>query len=357
MSLALLQINNFRNITSLCLQPCSGFNVVVGANGSGKTSILEAIHLLGTGRSFRSRFNRRLIQYQQSQLQLFAEVHHPTRVKIPIGIEKTIQGSTKIRMAGETIQSSALLAELLPLQLLSCDSYELLTGGSKLRRELIDWGLFHVEHGFFVVWKNYQRSLEQRNAALRAEQPIKQIKSWDSALVQYGTMLTNWRKKYVSELWPIVIQLLQDLLPNTKIDCRFYCGWIEAQSLEQALHDKLLRDVRLGFTSAGAHRADLRLTCQNVPVVDALSRGQQKLLVYALKLAQSLLLPSHKTPIYLLDDVPAELDPKRRAAVYSVLLQLQAQVFLTGTEDAHFIDCLAIGPATKMFHVEHGALT
>ncbi|GAB4391899.1 MAG: DNA replication/repair protein RecF [Gammaproteobacteria bacterium] len=356
MSLSKLTISSLRNLTHVELMPSPQFNVIYGENGSGKTSILEAIYLLGLAKSFRSHINSRLVQLNHERLivhGLLKDGQHS------LGVEKSIQGKTIIRIDQQTVNSPTNLAELLPVQLFSPNSYRLLEDGPKERRQFLDWGLFHVEPGFLKCWQNYQVALKQRNNALRSMRPRREIQSWDQQLVYYGEALNELRKNYIDLLIPVFQLLFAELLEYQPVTLKYYQGWSQEINFSQALERDFASDVKQMLTRSGPHRADLRfwISDNKQMAQDVLSRGQQKLLVCALKLAQGLLLKERtaRTCVYLLDDLAAELDLVRRKHVARVLLDLDAQVFVTSVERNALPEINEL-PLTQLFHVERGCL-
>ena len=167
MSLVKLQLNDFRNIQQASLQLSPGLNILVGNNGSGKTSVLEAIHYLGLGRSFRTHLTGRVVRQGEKGFVLFAQCELEGRT-VPIGLAKEKNGDTQLKIAGAQAQRLADLAELLPVQLIHPDGFDLLTGGPQPRRAWLDWGVFHQQPGFFSLWGRVRRLLKQRNALLRS---------------------------------------------------------------------------------------------------------------------------------------------------------------------------------------------
>ena len=166
MSLSRLLIKDFRNIEDADLALSPGFNFLVGANGSGKTSVLEAIYTLGHGRAFRSLQIGRVIRHEQESFVLHGRLQGQER-EISIGLTKDKQGDSKVRIDGTDGHKVAELAHLMPMQLITPEGFTLLNGGPKYRRAFLDWGCFHNEAGFFTAWSNLKRLLKQRNAALR----------------------------------------------------------------------------------------------------------------------------------------------------------------------------------------------
>jgi len=170
MQLNSLSISNLRNLHSIHLDLHPHFNIICGENGSGKTSLLEAIHLLSTGRSFRAKQAKQIIRFGQKACLVAGAVSSmsDTGRATRIGVERLLSGGIKIRVAEQDCTSIAELAKNLPLQLINSESYCLLEASPQYRRQFLDWILFHVEQSFFPVWQRFKRALQQRNAALRA---------------------------------------------------------------------------------------------------------------------------------------------------------------------------------------------
>jgi DNA replication and repair protein RecF len=184
-SLVKLQLSDFRNIQQASLKLSPGLNILVGRNGSGKTSVLEAIHYLGLGRSFRTHLTGRVIRQGERAFTLFAQCELEGR-QVPIGLAKDKSGETQLKIAGTQAQRLADLAELLPVQLIHPDGFNLLTGGPQARRAWLDWGVFHQEPTFFSLWGRVRRLLKQRNALLRQSTQYRPLAFWDQELVRLG---------------------------------------------------------------------------------------------------------------------------------------------------------------------------
>jgi DNA replication and repair protein RecF len=354
MQLVRLKANCFRNLVDLDLEFSPQFNFIYGPNGSGKSSLLEAIYFLSLGRSFRSSLASRAIQYDAKSFSLFSLILG--QCSITLGLEKIRQGKTKIKI-GNNSNSIGELAKLLPLQLINPNSYQLLSGGPRLRRQFIDWGVFHVEPQFFQVWQRFQQILKQRNAALQQKIPINQIKIWDLELIETANEITILRNKYIQQLTPLITELIKKLLTLEGLSIDFYRGWDTKFSLDSILTSSIARDYKLSYTQFGPHRADLLIKLNGNPVHEMLSRGEQKLLTCSLQLAQGMLLKkiTAKSCIYLFDDLLAELDLAKQNMLMHLLHSLESQVFITTVEKT-LIQALEPSVLGKIFQVQQGKI-
>ena len=358
MPLKRLSVTGVRNLQPVTLHPSPRINLVYGANGSGKTSLLEAIHLLGLARSFRSTRLQPVIRHGEDACTVFAELTQQHGQTSAVGITRSKQADYQIRIDGRKARSIAELAEVLPLQLINPDSFRLLEGAPKQRRQYLDWGVFHVEHQFLAVWQRLQKSLKQRNSLLRRGRIQRSmLHPWELELVAAGEQLDQFRQAYLQQLKPVFEEILARLIPLDDLTLSYYRGWDKEKSLAQVLDDQFERDSQLGYTQAGAQRADLRLRCRSMNAVDILSRGQQKLVVCALKIAQGYLLKEHGVQqdcVFLVDDLPSELDEQHRKSLCALLEELQCQVFVSCVDLESMRDCWKNDTPLSMFHVEHG---
>lgn len=351
-----MDIHNFRNIHSLSVNMSPRFNLICGQNGAGKTSLLEAIYYLGTGKSFRTHLNDRIIRHDAEQLLLFARCHH-SQFETTIGIQRDRTGSQKIHFNQEPIKSISVISAQLPIQVIDAESHRLLTDGPKVRRQFLDWGLFYTNPQFHAYWKEFQKILVQRNAALKARAPQEEISAWNTLFSNAATTIHTMREQYLLSFLPFLNDVLRIFL-DQQIACHYSSGWHADYSLLEALHHDFSKDMALGHTHSGPHRADLVLTVDNHSIADALSQGQLKLVAYALRLAQGLhfLSKTNLIPIFLIDDLPSELDRDKQALVLKLLSSIHAQTFITGIFENDLKPILALDSGNKMFHVEHGKI-
>ncbi len=346
-----VRIERFRCLESVEIEPHPRCNVIVGQNGAGKTSILEALFFLGRGRSFRPGGSAALIQDGASEFVLFAEMG-ATGGRRRLGVRLDGTG-LQLRIDGEGGASVADLAATLPLQVIEPEIHELVQGGPKGRRRFVDWGVFHVKHEFYPVWRRYRRSLKQRNLALRQTLPRDAVQAWDQELVATGREIDRLRRTYLEMLEPGFAQASRRLL-GAPGRYRYRPGWSQDQDLGEALATSWERDAASGRTHVGPHLAELVVQVDEAAARNRLSRGQQKLLGISLVLAQARLVSdSLGADVTLLVDEPsAELDESRLRALLEMLRESRAQLFITALDH----ETLPLESPARVFHVERGKL-
>ncbi len=346
-----VEITNFRNLVSTSLLPSPSLNLITGSNGSGKSSLLEALHYLASGSSFRTSRLSHIVHHASDCFTLFAESGNDLSHRI--GIKRCRDLNHQTRVDGNELVRRSDLVQLHPLQVISPESISLLLEGSEHRRNYIDWSLFHVEQSFHHHLSNYQRALKQRNALIK-QREVRQLHNWDSILVEHGEVIDQYRREYVEQITPLVNELLESLLPEVSLDITYRSGWTKELDLANALTQSRDNDIKLKYTTAGPHRGDIRVKHHGIKVSESLSRGQLKLVVIAMKLAQALSLQatSGKRPILLIDDIAAELDVSHRVMLLDTVKSLTTQVFIT-TPELELVDYREWGER-KVFHVEHG---
>lgn len=361
MSIHELRLTDFRNLTSVSIHPQpSGLNLIVGANGSGKTSLLESIYYLSTGRSFRTSTQARLIRDGADKFSLYSQLVNPSACLISAGHERTLAGQTRVRLGEKEAGSLAALTAMLPTLVLNAHSHQLLEAGPIFRRKYLDWGLFYDTPTFLSTWRHYERALKQRNAVLRDRRVKPECAVWTDELVKQGLLLDQARRGYLERLIPILRPLINELLPLPDWEVDYYPGWDGEAGFAAALAAVHYDEIRAGHTLQGPHRADFDLTLGGVSVKHILSRGQQKCLICAMILAQGQLLAEQQNrgPVYLVDDLPAELDERNKATLLSLLFRQPSQIFITAIEKEAMGGWMTSKQADpmKVFHVEHGCV-
>jgi DNA replication and repair protein RecF len=351
-----LEFSGLRSFESGSLLPAPGINLLIGPNGSGKTSVLEALHLMAYGRSFRGRVRDGLVRNTASAVEVFVEWVEARGMQRRAGLRHHGQ-AWEGRLDGAPLGQLGDLCAALAVVTFEPGSHALVMGAAEARRRFVDWGLFHVEPEFLALWRRYGRALRQRNALLKARRRDGQLDAWEHELDHAGTLLTQHRERYLVQLQPYLAATAQALLPEAgETEFRFQPGWRrEELSLADALLLARDRDLAAGFTSVGPHRADWRVLQAAIPGREALSRGQAKLTALAVLLAQA----EHQAalrgdwPVVALDDLASELDRPHQRLVLQRLRGYGAQVLVTGTEAPAGLE---EGGSHALFHVEHGSV-
>lgn len=329
-----LHLTNFRNLNQAWLQLDNKLNLIVGDNAAGKTSIIEALWTLSTGRSFRTSKPLHLISHQQQSYTIFCELTSANQ-QHKLGLSRNAD-KVEIKFNGEKISSQSQVAKYLPIQLLTPESHRLLEEGPKARRQFLDWGCFYHFAEFAAAWRDFNRILRQRNQGLKQNLPSEQINLWQPGLVTNSNLINNLREKYLVELTPYIHEYAKALMPKfeAEISLKFYPGWpMSGITYENSLQQNLAKDLVSGHTQYGAHRADIRIKIDGQDPLAVLSRGQQKLFVCSLLLAQAKFhqIQTGNSVIMLIDDLPAELDEIHRATLLDLLDKLEIQHLVTAT--------------------------
>lgn len=344
-----LLVENLRNLASAEINPHASLNYIHGENGAGKTSVLEAITVLSRGRSFRTSQATDLTGPRQKTFRVFAEVSNGQGAVSRMGLERT-GTHWRGRLDGEDVKQLSQLTRMLPLVLLEPDSHLLVSGPPEIRRKYLDWGMFHVEHGFLDIWRRYSKALKQRNAALRRGQ-VEFLDSLDSVLADYGEKLSALRSRQVDLVYEGIGAVLEKLKTRVGlVEMEYQRGW-RSETYFESLQGKREFDQERGMTSSGPHRSDIKLLCGGVNARVILSRGEQKAFAAAMLLTQAeLLRKSGQRPVLLFDDLESEFDRDHFNSVLELAISSGAQVWVTGTGKPE------MKHEGKMFHVEQGSL-
>ncbi len=357
-----LTINNFRNIEQALLAPHPRLNFIIGANGAGKTSVLESLVMLSKGRSFRSGSHRDLIGPSEKHLQLYCELE-TGKHKHKLGIERSIS-RWRGRLDGEEVKHRSGLAHLLPYVLFEPNSHLLVDGGPVYRRQYLDWSVFHVKPNFLSAWYRFHRSLKQRNALLKqaatsANQTI--LDSLDLQLAEAALAITGMRNEAFNTLMPHINKALAAITTTIpEVSFEYSRGW-SGEDYPAYLAENRKRDMEAGQTLGGPHRADIAMFCGRDKVKDRFSRGQQKALACAMLVAQIEHLQENKIePLVLLDDPASELDSETLSCLFKRVCSSGSQLWITSVAPdlpAWLGDLKNNKPDHAVFHVKHGKVS
>ncbi len=351
MILSELKINHLRNIVSAHLVLNSRFNFIIGSNGSGKTSILEALYLLSCGHSFRSREITPIINHDHSSLTVFASSADDNMVSI----QKSSSNPTQIKLNNQFCTSTSQLAYATPCQIIYSDIFQIIDAGPSVRRSLLDWGLFHVKHTYLSVLKEYKKILKQRNALLKTNASYDHFVPWDQQLNAIAEQLDLLRKEYFQQ-WESVFYRVLEQLTDTKCTIHYFKGWdrkCNGKDLFHTLADNFENDKQKHYTQYGAHQADIFIESDDFKAKQVLSRGQQKIILIALKLSQGELVTQNC--LYLFDDLVAELDDNHKNKLFSYLIKVRGQFVITSINNVELPSELSPTQSSR-FQIKHGSV-
>ena len=350
-----MRVQGLRCLGDVSLDLFEGLHVFLGANGAGKTSVLEAAYLLSHGRSFRSGAREALLQRGSPSLAVFAELGGVGGARRRLGMGR--EGPRwEARLDGVEVP----LGQLVQACAVVCfepGSHALIAGPAEERRRFLDWGVFHVEHRFLSTWRRYQRALKQRNALMRSDVGAGDslYEPWENELGETGAAIDTFRQTYLDSLLPHLAESASVLVPELgTVTLRYRRGWPDGMALADVFAEQRSRELARGHTMAGPHRADWSLAFEHAPLREHLSRGQEKLVALSCLLAQAgrYALHAGEWPIVCLDDLASELDQAHQAALVQRLASVGAQVLITGT------DCppALLSYPHHLFHVEQGQI-
>ena len=379
MSVVKLITHNFRNLHGSVIDFHPQLNFFVGDNGSGKSSLLEALFFLGHGKSFRTSKLDALACYDKTNFVVSIKDSNNSQ----LGLSRDVSsGLTNIKIDGERHYRLSVLARNIAIQIVTPESFKLFFGGPKERRRFIDLGMFHVKHTFAKQWKSFNRVLKQRNACIRLNNGFNKSGSmlpyWTEQFCQLSLEVASIRQEYTSAIIDELDIWLAILLPDLKsrVTVQYLQGWPQKKQLQAVLESNQEREASYGYSLYGAHKFDVKFLLDKQSLETQLSRGQQKLFLLALTFAQANLIArvNRVKPILLIDDIGAELDYYSRTALSSALAQLNCQVVITAIEkevlqpflvgfnrgNASIVDENLLVKNTeyyKMFHVKHGKIS
>jgi len=345
-----LLVTDLRCLQAVSVELDPRFTLISGPNGSGKTSLLEAIYVLGRGRSFRTRRLDHLIRRGRERFVVFGEIESGHR-RLTMGVEGEA-GRLRGQVSGTPVSTLGELALALPVQIIDPEVHKLIEEGPVRRRRFLDWGVFHVEPSFIGIWQRYHQVLKQRNAALRARQSRPMVSAWDGDLIRFGEAIDSARARYVETLTVAAVRLTQELL-GMELQLTYQRGWPQGH-LSESLAQSAALEIERRVTQVGPHRADLRIKLAGQLAKDHVSRGQQKLLAAALLIAQIELFPmdAPEMPALLLDDPSAELDSERLTTLITRVSRGPHQLIVTTLHDSF----AALGPPGVRLRIDAGVV-
>jgi DNA replication and repair protein RecF len=354
MPLGHIDIRFLRNLDNVSLDFDPSLNLIYGDNASGKTSLLEAMYLISTGRSFRSHRAEHLIQHGQEAFSVRA-LNRSGKVQSEMMLRQG-RGQRKISINGADDIKLSEMTRMLPVMFISPEGHHEFLHDAQLRRSAMDWLVFHVEPEFQTLWSRYRRLLKQRNAALKARASKASITAWDPELVRVAEAINSLRKRPLPRLQTMVSEYANRFNYPDEVCLVFNAGWDVDLGLEGVLKKNLEHDYMRGHTSSGPHRADLQLCIGDERLQYVASHGQQRLIVSTFRFAQLALFKESvdRECVLLLDDLVSELDRHFQRHLLELINGLEIQTFVSATEREYLQQF--DWPEYALFHVEQGKI-
>ena len=354
-----ITLRNFRNYREMTLLPHEGVNLFFGANGSGKTNLLEAIHYCALGKSHRVTGDQSVIRIGETfGVCDVTVVSGGVRRKISVRLVPNETAKKTITIDSRKIQRFSDMMGCLQCVIFSPEDLGLIKEGPSLRRRYLDMMISQMNRGYFIALQQYRTGLEQRNAVLRdiragGRSGGKVLEVFEQAMAAPAAVIVAERKKIIDLLSGIAADTYRNISGQEQEDFRigYHSSLREAESVEEALCRQLAEsredDIRLGVTSAGPHRDDLSLSLNKKNMKVFASQGQIRTAALSLKLAQMKVLKElgGEAPVLLLDDVMSELDRNRRMRLVSEISDYQT--FITCTDETD----LELDQAPRVYHV------
>ena len=285
------------------------------------------------------------------------------REDLPIGIRRFRNNDIDIRIDGQSEKKVSQLAKILPVQLITPDSFKLFFGGPKERRHFFDFGLFHVKQSFYQDWLRFSKIHKHRNALLkkRPGRYNQEFEYWDGEFCRLAQIISDNRQEYLNLFNQRFDQInlnIESFLTQQGLTFQLSPGYQVDMPLIEQLKSAFQKDVKFGYTSVRPHKSDIKIKCENRLVEDVFSRGQLKLLLYVIKLLQSDIISEHDlTPVMLIDDIGSEVDKNNLKKIFEFLQSSTETQFFISSLDQNIAGYLTEDAKNhSMFHVKHGTI-
>ena len=366
-----LKITGFRNINAVNLDTSKSVNIFYGANGSGKTSVLESVFYLSRAKSFRTSRRLDLLKSDNNFLAVNANIWQENKDRnLGIGLDEN--GNNQLKLDGDVSNRLSDTSRLTPMQLITPESFDVFWSVPKARRSFLDFGLFHEEHEFQNDWQNFNKLLKQTNSLLRTVKyssspekanSDKELVYWYKNLILAARKVDDFREMFLHKHLSKAIEELENLLSESDkahlvngLSLKYKKKSVSENFSGEDLAKLIERDKKYKQVSFGPNRADLLFVKNGEDISAKLSRGQSKMLFYLLEVAMVNIVKATtgKNILMLVDDLPSEVDETTRDTMLRMLIHSEAQIFVTGIENKIAMEFMKYTDSVNVFHVEHG---
>lgn len=325
-----LSVQNIRSHDNFVINLSSTVTVITGNNGSGKTSLIEALYLILQGKSFKGS-DSDMLRYNTPWWRI--DIEFDDFIKRTVTFNPELLTGRKKFIVDEKVNYRLPIKSKYPVVLFEPDDLRLLHGSPTRRRQFIDNFISQLDPIYNQSLHKYDRALKQRNNLLKKQDtPRDELFIWNISLSQYGAYIIEKRIAFIEKINSQLNEAYNIIAKsNDTVTAHYshtYIGDIK-QKLLNDLHSHMERDLMNGFTSTGPHRHDVVFQFNNRPALDVASRGEVRSIVLALKFLEVDIIEqiTNLKPIILLDDVFSELDKNRQQQ----LLTGQNQTIITST--------------------------
>ena len=331
--------SRLRSINLATLFPSKHVNIIVGNNNAGKTSLIEGIYYCSALKSFKAVPTETLIQNKENSFKILLKAVKYGE-NLEIYTEKSLNSPKIVKVDEKRVTTKTLLLTL-PCIALSFGVENIIIQSSEQRRGFLDWGAFHVEPNHLTNFKNYTKSLKQRNSLLKKSDTTS-MDYWTNELSKHGLLLHNQRSEYFIDLNKEFVSYTDKLtsfdksvyndIKNTTIS--YNQGWEKAFGLSEALTHNLTKDRAIKHTSVGPHRADLLFSVNGTDLKNISSMSTQIIISLLLVLSQAEVFHVKHgfRPVILIDDLFFGIDDKNLRLVINLLVGSKAQCFITAPD-------------------------
>ncbi|MEO0092231.1 MAG: DNA replication and repair protein RecF [candidate division WOR-3 bacterium] len=339
-------------------------NCLFGANGAGKTSILESIHYLAVARSFRTYHDSEILKFNAEYFKITGlarlspnDPQFDPSTTFSAEIRYSAQGKIAYRQNQKQDKLSSYLGWL-PVVTILLSDIDLVAGSPHIRRNFLDLAISKVNKNYLQNLIEYRRILAQRNKLLQEKASSIHYEVWESALAKYADLILQVREQVIPQLLNSAQKFLAFFLPHRNISFDYQTTIPQHSSRQAQIQDMLsanrVREQELGYTTIGPHRDDIVIKEANLSVRKFASEGEMRLTALSLKLAEAELLKNnYQTPIFLLDEVASELDNINTKKLLELICQ-QGQFFYASAKELK--DKIGLGQQGKIFYLEIGEI-